>query len=352
VPDDQALDDRPSDDQALAGPDTVLVVDFGAQYAQLIARRVRELDVYSEIVPHRITAAEVRANPPAALILSGGPKSVHVDGAPSLDPEIYDLGIPILGICYGVQLTALSFGGKVVPQKQQKEWTALVSMKTGEPIASVSADDPGGFALGLGNKILGPLGAQWFYEGVSLGYRTLYVWFADEDLMITVQTNSQPPEGTDKVHDAVSALYEIVKKRLKPNGIFGTIILSSDSQNLFSMVMALKQSFRYVRLFEPYGEHNIYQVVASESPIPNRNAEELARRMPEDTKKDLTEWIDSTPRSFPDTVQGMYQRLLDTEIDTADFLGKHEPWQRIPLTDDKPVNEYFFLRRTLLSGWR
>ena len=76
----------------------------------------------------------------------------------------------------------------------------------------VSADDSGGVALGRGNKILGPLGAQWFYEGVSLGYRTLYVWFADEDLMITVQTNSQPPEGTDKVHDAVSALYEIVKK--------------------------------------------------------------------------------------------------------------------------------------------
>ena len=55
---------------------------------------------------------------------------------------------------------------------------------------------------------------------------------------------------------------------------------------------------------------------------------------------------------FPNTVQGMYQHLLDTEIDIADFLGKHEPWQRIPLTDDKPVNEYFFLRRTVLSGWR
>jgi GMP synthase (glutamine-hydrolysing) len=94
-------------------PTTVLVVDFGAQYAQLIARRVRELEVHSEIVPNRITADEVRAREPAALILSGGPKSVHVDGAPSLDPEIYDLGVPILGICYGAQLIAQQLGGTV-----------------------------------------------------------------------------------------------------------------------------------------------------------------------------------------------------------------------------------------------
>ena len=91
----------------------VLVVDFGAQYAQLIARRVRELAVYSEIVPHRITAAEVAARQPGALILSGGPKSVHVDGAPSLDPAIYDLGVPVLGICYGAQLIAQQLGGTV-----------------------------------------------------------------------------------------------------------------------------------------------------------------------------------------------------------------------------------------------
>ncbi|MEY2414828.1 MAG: hypothetical protein QOH53_162 [Ilumatobacteraceae bacterium] len=93
--------------------ETVLVVDFGAQYAQLIARRVRELNVYSEIVSHRITAAEIAAEPPAALILSGGPKSVHVDGAPLLDAAIYELGIPIFGICYGAQLIALQLGGEV-----------------------------------------------------------------------------------------------------------------------------------------------------------------------------------------------------------------------------------------------
>ena len=104
------------------------------------------------------------------------------------------------------------FGGKVVPPKQQKEWTELVSTKTGEPIATVSADDPSAFALGLGYKILGPLGAQWFYEGESLGYRMIYVWVADQDLMITMQTNSQPLDGTDKIGDAISALYENVKK--------------------------------------------------------------------------------------------------------------------------------------------
>ena len=92
---------------------SVLVVDFGAQYAQLIARRVREARVYSEIVPHTITAAEVRARKPAALILSGGPKSVYDVPAPSMDPAIYDLGIPILGICYGAQLMAQQLGGEV-----------------------------------------------------------------------------------------------------------------------------------------------------------------------------------------------------------------------------------------------
>ena len=93
--------------------ETVLVVDFGAQYAQLIARRVREANVYSEIVPHTITAEEVRAKAPTGIIFSGGPKSVHVDGAPQIDPEVYDLGIPVLGICYGAQLIAHQNEGTV-----------------------------------------------------------------------------------------------------------------------------------------------------------------------------------------------------------------------------------------------
>jgi GMP synthase (glutamine-hydrolysing) len=96
----------------------VLVVDFGAQYAQLIARRVRELRVYSEIVAHDLSAADVELLRPAAIILSGGPKSVHVEGAPRLDPAIYDLGIPLLGICYGSQLIAHQLGGRVGRNEQ------------------------------------------------------------------------------------------------------------------------------------------------------------------------------------------------------------------------------------------
>jgi GMP synthase (glutamine-hydrolysing) len=97
-----AVEDRP-----------VLVVDLGGQYSQLIARRVREARVYSEIVSHRSTVDEIRRKNPIALILSGGPASVYVDGAPKLDTAIFELGIPTLGICYGAQLLALELGGRV-----------------------------------------------------------------------------------------------------------------------------------------------------------------------------------------------------------------------------------------------
>ena len=91
----------------------VLVVDFGAQYAQLIARRVREANVYSEIVHHDITAEKIAKLDPAAIILSGGPSSVYEEGSPQLDPAILELGIPVLGICYGFQILAKNLGGKV-----------------------------------------------------------------------------------------------------------------------------------------------------------------------------------------------------------------------------------------------
>jgi GMP synthase (glutamine-hydrolysing) len=107
IPRPEALSDR------LAEERPVLVVDLGGQYSQLIARRVREARVYSELVSHRLSAREIAARNPAALVLSGGPASVYAEGAPLVDPEIFELGIPTLGICYGMQLMARDLGGAV-----------------------------------------------------------------------------------------------------------------------------------------------------------------------------------------------------------------------------------------------
>jgi GMP synthase (glutamine-hydrolysing) len=120
----------------------VLVVDFGAQYAQLIARRVREAQVYSEIVPHKITAQEVLKRKPIAIILSGGPASVHVEGAPVLDPQIYELGIPILGICYGAQLIAEQLGGKVSRGGRGEYGRTVVQRITGVESQLLNNDIP------------------------------------------------------------------------------------------------------------------------------------------------------------------------------------------------------------------
>jgi len=91
----------------------VLVVDFGAQYAQLIARRVREARVFSEVIPHTASVEEIKARDPVAVVLSGGPASVYADGAPQLDPALFDLGLPVFGICYGFQAMARALGGTV-----------------------------------------------------------------------------------------------------------------------------------------------------------------------------------------------------------------------------------------------
>ena len=94
-------------------PRPVLVVDFGAQYAQLIARRVREANLYSEVIPHSMPAEEVAAKNPSALILSGGPSSVYADGAPALQEGLLELGVPVFGICYGFQAMTNALGGTV-----------------------------------------------------------------------------------------------------------------------------------------------------------------------------------------------------------------------------------------------
>lgn len=93
--------------------DGVLILDFGSQYTQLIARRIREQHVFCEIQPHTYSLAEIHEAKPRAIILSGGPASVFAEGAPSIEPGIFDLGVPVLGICYGMQLTSHLLGGRV-----------------------------------------------------------------------------------------------------------------------------------------------------------------------------------------------------------------------------------------------
>lgn len=127
-----------SDPGTAATDRPVLVVDFGAQYAQLIARRVREAQVYSEIVPHTMAVPEMLAKRPAAIVLSGGPASVYAAGAPSIDPAVFDAGVPVFGICYGFQAMAAALGGEVA-RTGLREYGAT----------ELSVSDPGALLAGL-----------------------------------------------------------------------------------------------------------------------------------------------------------------------------------------------------------
>ena len=111
--------------------ETVLILDFGGQYTQLIARRVRELGVYSEIVPFNTSIEELRRRQPRGLILSGGPSSVYEEGAPHPDPAVLNLGVPVLGICYGVQLMAYFLDGEVLPSSRREYGHAELEIKPG-----------------------------------------------------------------------------------------------------------------------------------------------------------------------------------------------------------------------------
>ena len=121
---------------------TLIVLDFGSQYTQLIARRLRELSIYSEIWPPDTPVETIRARQPVGIILSGGPKSVSDEGAPRCDPALFDIGRPVLGICYGMQLMAHSLGGRVAPAPQREYGHATISLERAGAGAALFAGVP------------------------------------------------------------------------------------------------------------------------------------------------------------------------------------------------------------------
>ena len=136
-------------------PDTVAVLDFGSQFAQLIARRVRELNVYSELLPHDTPMAELERRGVKAVILSGGPSSVYDDGAPRADPALWSGRIPVLGICYGLQLMAHELGGEVVPSEKREYGPATVSLTDADGLfAGIDREQP--VWMSHGDSILRP----------------------------------------------------------------------------------------------------------------------------------------------------------------------------------------------------
>ena len=135
--------DRPTVNRPPEAPDSVVVLDFGSQFSQLIARRVRELDVYSELLPFDTSFAELQRRGVKGVILSGGPHSVYDDGAPRPDPAIWSGRIPVLGICYGAQLMALELGGDVLDTSKREYGPAVISITADdELLAGLGSEQP------------------------------------------------------------------------------------------------------------------------------------------------------------------------------------------------------------------
>jgi len=160
--------------------DRILILDFGSQYTQVIARRIRELNIFSEIVAHTITLEQVLAIKPKGIILSGGPASVYAPQAPQVDPKIFSLGLPILGICYGMQLIGKHLGGKVQKSERREYGRGQLSVKTTCPLFT-----------GLPNK--------------------LDIWNSHGDKLITL------PKGFKAVATTENSPYAVIQK----GNIFG-----------------------------------------------------------------------------------------------------------------------------------
>ena len=174
---DRSPEDRPGGGVArgaseAAEPDTVIVLDFGGQFAQLIARRIRELHVYSELLPHDTPWSEIERRRPRAIILSGGPNSVYDEGAPRPDPAVWSGRVPVLGICYGAQLMARELGGDVLPASRREYGPATIS---------ITADD--GLFVGLEREQ-----PVWMSHGDSITR-------LPEGFQATAQTGSTPYAG-------------------------------------------------------------------------------------------------------------------------------------------------------------
>ncbi|MTT31599.1 glutamine-hydrolyzing GMP synthase [Terrilactibacillus sp. BCM23-1] len=162
--------------------DSIIVMDFGGQYNQLIARRIRDLGVYSELLPNTLTAEEIRKKNPKGIIFSGGPNSVYGEGSPKCDPEIFELGIPILGICYGMQLMSVHYGAKVERASHREYGKASISVNPGSEL----------------------------YENQPTDQT---VWMSHGDLVIA------PPE--DFVVDASSSSCPVAAMSNKAKGLYG-----------------------------------------------------------------------------------------------------------------------------------